>query len=211
MSNSLRNVTVYLDGFNFYHALDSIGKNHIKWLNYNQLSESFLRQGERLFKCYLFTSLTTMNDEKRRRNQLFLDASRAVGTEIIQAYFKTAKKYCKKEERYCKFVEEKGNDVAIAVQMLADAHAGATHRIILVTADTDQIPAIRYIKNRFPEIELSLFIPPGRKNEARDLGALFAHPIEITEGRVEANLLPKEIVAANGEVIVMPPEYQSPT
>lgn len=204
-------VTVYIDGFNMYHALDMLNQNHLKWVNYTKLSESFLRADERLLKVYLFTSLTTLSEDKRFRNQAFLDASRAVGIELIQARFAKTKKYCVKQEKYCKFWVEKGNDVALAVQMLADAHAGATHRIILVTADTDQIPAVNYIQKRFPEIEISLFIPPGRKDIARDLGKMVAtNPVEISRGRIEACLLPNEIIAANGEVVSMPVQYLKP-
>lgn len=205
-----KNVTVYFDGFNVYHAIDSLNKNYLKWLNYRKLGESFLRQDERLHKAYLFTSLTNMSEEKRRRNQLLLDASRAVGVDIIQARFKNSRKYCKTQDRHCKFKEEKGNDVVIAVRMLADAHAGATHRIVLITADTDQIPAVQYILERFPEIEMSLYIPPNRKNEARDLGKLFKSPEEISEGRIYGCLLPEQVVAANGDVIIMPIDYERP-
>lgn len=202
---------VYVDGFNLYHALHSLGKNYLKWVNYRKLAESFLRADERLQEVYLFTSLTTISEEKRLRNQSFLDACRSVGIEIVQAKFVQEKKYCKKQERYCKFTTEKGNDVALAIKMVADAYDGATHRIILVTADTDLIPAVQYIQNRFPEIEVSLFIPPNRKDNARDLGRLFnPPPVEIKEGRIEACLLPERIIAANGEVIVMPQEYKKP-
>lgn len=217
----LKNVTVYIDGFNFYHALDSlikinaarippISNNYIKWMSYVKLAESFISQDERLRAVYLFTSLTNMSPEKTGRNQALLDASRATGATVVQAKFKKNKKYCKEQDRYCKFKEEKGNDVAMAVTMLADAYAGATHRIVLVTADTDQIPAINHIKDRFPEIELSLFIPPGRKGNARDLGALFNSPTEITLGRVEACLLPYEVRAANGDIITIPDDYKKP-
>lgn len=210
--NSFQKVSVYIDGFNMYHAIRALGRSHLKWINYRKLSESFLRTHEQLFKVYLFTSLTTLGEEKRLKNQAFLDASRAVGVDIVQARFAKTKKYCKKEEKYCKFWVEKGNDVALAVQMLADAHAGATHRMILVTADTDQIPAVQYIQQRFPEIHLSLFIPPGRKNVARDLGRLITiPPTEISAGRIEACLLPHEIIAANGEAIAMPTAYKKPS
>lgn len=206
-----KNVTVYFDGFNVYHAINMLKKPYLKWLNYRKLAESFLNPNEeRLHKCYLFTSLTTMTPEKTRRNQSILDASRAVGVEIIQARFKKTRKYCKDNDRHCNFKEEKGNDVAIAVAMLADAYAGAAHRIILVTADTDQIPAVEHIRERFPGIEMSLFIPPGRKDIARDLGVCFNSPVEITEGRLNACLLPNEVRAANREIISMPPEYAKP-
>lgn len=204
-----KNVSVYIDGFNLYHAIDSLGKNELKWLSYHKLAESFLRTDERLFRVYLFTSLTIWAEDKKERHQTYMDALRATGVEIVEARFKKAKKYCRRQDRYCKFWEEKENDVAIAVRMIADAHAGSVHRIILVTADTDQLPAVRYIQERFADnIELSLVIPPGRKDQARDLGALFSRsPIEIEEGRLRANLLPAKVKAANGEVILRPAAY----
>lgn len=206
-----KQVTVYIDGFNLYHAINALGANHLKWLNYVKLAESFLRADECLRAVYMFSSPTKWSPEKLKRHETYLAALRAVGVVVAETEFKKAKKYCKKEDRYCKFWEEKQADVAIAVQMIGDAHAGKTNRIILLTADTDQIPAVKYLQAQFPEIELSLAIPPGRKNEARDLGMLFKAPVEIDSGRLEANLLPETVVVANGRPIQMPVEYSKPS
>jgi hypothetical protein len=205
-----RYVSVYIDGFNFYHALDRLKKNHLKWLNYHLFSHSYLRKEERLRRVYLFSSLT-YDPEKRIRHATYMAALRAQGVEVIESTFKKAKKYCRRFDRYCKFWEEKQNDVSISVQMLADAHDGATHRMILMTADTDQIPTISYLAKRFPDtLELPLVIPPGRKGEARDLGALFSKPVEAGEPRIAANLLPDTVITATGETIVRPKEYDPP-
>jgi uncharacterized LabA/DUF88 family protein len=58
--------------------------------------------------------------------------------------------------------------VAMAVQMIADAQSGATDRIVLLTADTDQIPAVRGIRNTYPNVPVMLAIP---RTQERGVGA----------------------------------------
>lgn len=204
-------VTVYFDGFNLYHAIAATGDARLKWISYRALSESFLRGPEYLHEVNVFTSLTVWDGQKRKRHQTFLAAQRALKVKIFEARFKPNRRHCMKQNRRCKFWEEKENDVAISVKMLGDAHAGVTKRIILVTADTDQIPAIKYLKDTFPDIELSLFIPPARKDQARDLGALFSQPVELRAGRLLACLLPESLSASDGTIIIRPAEYAAAT
>ena len=47
----------------------------------------------------------------------------------------------------------------IALQMLDDAYQGACDRIILVLGDSDLVPAIRLVKKRHPEIQVTVYIP----------------------------------------------------
>jgi uncharacterized LabA/DUF88 family protein len=201
-------VTVYIDGFNIYHAIVDLNNNELKWINYWKLSESFIRRSEYLQSVYLFTSLTPWDRGKKERHGTFMRAQEVAGVTVKEARFKKNRRHCRTQNRRCKFWEEKENDVAIAVQMLADAFDGKTKRIILVTADTDQIPAVKYLDQEFPEIELSLFIPPGRKNEARDLGVLFdTDPVEITGGRLQGCLLPSSMTGKGGKAILRPAAY----
>ena len=95
--------------------------------------------------------------------------------------------------------------------MIADASSGATDRIVLVTADTDQIPAVQFILNTYSNIEMSLAIPPGRKDEARDLGKCFANPREIEEPRTASNLLGPTVMGSAGRSITRPTPYTPPT
>jgi uncharacterized LabA/DUF88 family protein len=204
-------VSVYIDGFNLYHAIEKIKKNHLKWLNVWAFAASFLRQGEVLAKVHFFTALTYGDAGKQERHQTLMDALEATGVKVTRSEFKKAKKYCRTQERYCKFWEEKQSDVAIAVSMIADASSGATDRIVLVTADTDQIPAVQYILNTYPNIEMSLAIPPGRKDEARDLGKCFADPREIEEPRIASNLLGPTVMVSVGRSITRPGPYDPPS
>jgi uncharacterized LabA/DUF88 family protein len=209
-------VTVYIDGFNLYHAIEKMQKNHLKWLNVRAFAASFLRQNEALAKVHFFTALTYGDAAKKERHQALIDALEATGVKVTQSElvtqseFKKAKKYCRTQNRYCKFWEEKQSDVAIAVSMIADASSGATDRIVLVTADTDQIPAVQFILNTYTKIEMSLAIPPGRKDEARDLGRCFADPREIEEPRLASNLLGPTVMGSAGISITRPTPYDPP-
>ena len=39
-------VSVFVDGFNFYHAVDDLGKHHLKWVNLRTLCEQFAPRGQ---------------------------------------------------------------------------------------------------------------------------------------------------------------------
>jgi NYN domain len=106
--------------------------------------------------------------------------------------------------------EEKQTDVAIASTILADAIRGNMSRIILVTADSDQIPLVKTIKECFPDIVITLAAPPGRGGEARELGGLVHERRPIDVGHLRSCLLPKDIYNSLGKkVATRPALYES--
>jgi hypothetical protein len=81
-------------------------------------------------------------------------------------------------------------------------------RAILVTADTDQIPTVKHLLSKFKQIEVTVAVPPNRKNEARDMTDLLHRPaIEIDAGRLRACLLPQRIPLTGGKHIDRPEAY----
>jgi len=55
--------------------------------------------------------------------------------------------------------EEKRTDVNIAVHMLDDAYQGLADRLILVSGDSDLVPAINFVKQRAPTCEIVVYVP----------------------------------------------------
>lgn len=55
--------------------------------------------------------------------------------------------------------EEKRTDVNIALHMLHDAVSGKCDRFILVSGDSDLVPAIQMVKNLSPEKEIIVYVP----------------------------------------------------
>jgi uncharacterized LabA/DUF88 family protein len=61
--------------------------------------------------------------------------------------------------RFFETREEKHTDVNIAVHMLDDAYQGACDRMILVSGDSDLVPAVKIIKKRYPAIRIFVYVP----------------------------------------------------
>jgi uncharacterized LabA/DUF88 family protein len=204
---SQRRVRVYIDAFNMYHAIDALGDHTLKWVNLRRLSEGFLRPGEVLTEVNFFTAVLNWNQEKQRRHRNYIAALEAVGVRIHEANFKAATRICPQFGHQCKFREEKQTDVAIAVKLVSDALSGEVDRAILVTADSDQIPAARLVKS-LPGVTLSLVFPPNRASHARELGAIIPDRRELTEGRLRNCPLPRTVFDSNGKPVAhMPALY----
>ncbi|MCA3724089.1 NYN domain-containing protein [Phenylobacterium sp.] len=192
-------VRVYIDGFNVYHAISDLGESKLKWLNHYELAVTFLRQGEVLEEVNFFTAVLFWDAEKQRRHVNYLNALRASSVNVHEANFKKSKKYCRKHDRYCKFHEEKQTDVAISVKIMSDVMSGNVDRVILVTADSDQIPTAKTVVDH-PNVTMTVVFPPGRKKAARDLGSIVdsKNRLELTAGRLRACTLPRTVYHPDG-------------
>ena len=206
-----RRVRVYIDGFKLYHAICTFHDDRLKWINFFKLSESFLRQGERLDQVNFFTAVLNWNHEKQKRHRNFLEACKAVGVNVHEATFKQSTRFCADMDRHCRFYEEKQTDVGIAVRLVADALQRRFERAILITADSDQIPTARFVAN-LDHCSLSLRYPPGRQTHARDLGNIVRDRKEISVGHLRTCQLPRDVRDRSGRVrATMPALYRRPS
>ena len=199
---------MYIDGFNLYHAIVALNQPSLKWLNPIKLAESFLNKGEELRGVHFFTSIATDDGAKYKRHMNYLRAIQGVGVITHEGNFIRVDRVCQKMARRCSFKEEKRTDVSIAVKMLADAYADAYDRLILVTADSDQVPTIEHLKERFPEKHVTVAVPPERLNIARELCAAADRHAELKASRLQACALPRNVYRGDGKfVATMPALY----
>ena len=96
-------------------------------------------------------------------------------------------------------LEEKQSDVNLALQIYDDALSGELDQVVLVTNDTDLVPALNMLKTRCPNIVRGLVIPtrksgPANKIERRANTSLtnLAHWVRryITEDELKCSQLP---------------------
>jgi len=192
-------VSVYIDGFNLYHAILAERDHKLKWLNMRLLAQSFVGRYEILKFVVFFTAILTWNHEKQKRHKNYIAALKAVGVEIVESNFKRIGR---------KNYEEKQTDVQIALRMYQDAVHGGVDRLILVTADSDQVPTVRAIRERCPYATVTLAAPPGRETAARELGSIVHHRTPISSGRLRTCLLPRDVYDSAGrKVATMPALY----
>ena len=171
----MKKVTFYIDGQNFFHALDSCIRKYnldikpqVNWLT---LAKTFLRQqdNEVLTAINYFSAFYTPNIEIYRQQQRYVSQLQQVGVNIILGKYKFKEKYCPICRKTHKGYEEKETDINIALKFFADAVDNIFDRAVLVSADTDLVPLIKIIKNRFPNKSISLAIPPQRDKYSKEL------------------------------------------
>lgn len=198
-------VACYVDGFNLYHAVDALGQPGLKWADLDSLARSYLREGDELVRTVFFTALSTWDKAKRGRHVGYINALEHTGVKVLKSNFDRVPKWCHASSQWCKIREEKQTDVAIAVEMLADCYRLGIDRILLLSADSDQIPAVATIRAEFPNVIVFLIAPPKRLSVARELGATCSGITELTAGRLRDHSLPLEIRDRRGRLIASRP------
>lgn len=191
-----RLVGVYIDGFNFYHAVTAHHDQTIKWISYRKLADTFCEPDEILTSVVFFTAVLTWNYQKQQRHRTFIKAQRACGVEVIESNFRKSGRNGH---------EEKQTDVAIALRMFRDATELKVTKQILITADSDQIPTVKNIKEAAPHTKIILAAPPGRDQVARELGTHVHERRPLSFGRLQTCRLPRNVLDEDGKVIASMP------
>lgn len=202
---------VYIDGFNFYYG--AVKDTPHKWLNLQKYFE-LLRQDDDLQKIWYFTAKVSGAQLARQEN--YFDALATLPLiEMVFGLYKLKNLRCKVREcgyqgnKSYKVPEEKGTDVNIALQMLDDAYQGACDRIILVSGDSDLVPAVKLVKKRHPEIQVTVYIPasdPSRGAATELRSAADKHKTLPTVLLPKAQF-PQSLTGASGKNICKPSNW----
>jgi 6-hydroxy-3-succinoylpyridine 3-monooxygenase len=135
---------IYIDGFNFYYGAVKGGPH--KWLNLQRFF-TLLRPHDDIRQIHYFTAMTigpTLPNQKVYLRAL--ETCPLVNT--ILGNYKAKTVTCTipactyAGDRRIHTVEEKRTDVNIALQMLEDAYEHRCQRSILVSGDSDLVPAV---------------------------------------------------------------------
>ena len=161
----MKKTIAYVDGFNLYHGL--LDRHNISsvscsersfrkylWLNLPGFMRSFLSKEYQLEKLYYFTAPIRGDDDAQKR---------------LAAYWKALESLCCVEIQKGKHIRdgnqylEKQTDIKLALQMYEDAlFVQDLQAIILLCADSDQIPTLKRINSLNKGIEIHLVFPPSR-------------------------------------------------
>ena len=169
-----KRVIFYFDGFNFYNGLrdksliDPNWKQYY-WIDLVKFCEAFITSTDsELIAVKYFTSPPT-NPTKRSKQSAFFGANKLLNPTrfiIVNGHHTKKTINC---EAVCKLpffvMEEKRTDVNIAIDIMCDCIDGLVDTVVLITADSDQIPTIQKVKQRFPKIKLKVYFPPKRTSQ----------------------------------------------
>ena len=154
---------VYIDGFNLYFGMTSVYTN-IKWLNVELMAQHIIKPHQTLVAVKYFTSLVSNNPPKEKRQRAYLSALKTTNTNIIYGHYKSKPMSCFSCNHTWNDNEEKMTDVNIAVQMLSDAMDDLFDMAMLISGDSDLVPAISTIHSKFPQKRVMVAFPPNRHN-----------------------------------------------
>lgn len=153
----------YIDGFNFYHSIaDGPLPNKFKWFDYMKMAEAYLPADSILDEVRYYSAYAYWRPDSEKRHRALVQASRAQGVIVRLGKFKEKGRKCFQCNSYWKDHEEKQTDINIAIDLVTGAFQNKYDKAILVSGDTDLVPAINRVKDLFPHKKVGVLFPPGR-------------------------------------------------
>jgi uncharacterized LabA/DUF88 family protein len=164
-----KKVVFYFDGFNFYNGFKSYTGTNPNWKNYYwidflKLCSQFVfpQDGQILHKVKYFTA-PPINVNKRSKQSALFGANKILNDtsfEVINGHYSNKFIDCLATcKQQFKVPEEKCTDVNISLGIIDDCLHKEVDIIVLVTADSDQVPTIKFIQKNFPHIKIKLYFP----------------------------------------------------
>ena len=155
----MRRFCFYIDGFNMYYALKKYPQ--FKWLNYRKLAEAVIGGKDSIEKIYYFSAYVTWLPDNFKRHKNYIKALRWADVEFIPGRFKKKHIQCHQCNKIFQTHEEKQTDVNIAITILRDAFQNIFDTAVIISADSDLLPAVAMVHSTFPEKEIGIMFPIG--------------------------------------------------
>ncbi len=212
----------FIDGFNLYHAIDhSFNHHNYKWLNLRSLSEKFLNSGDELGQVCYFTAYCTWDRDKLLRHKKYVKALSSKGVDIVLGRFQRVTKSFNRVKMEVSNVvpvgaqlpdsftfethEEKKTDVNVAVKLIELASRGIYDVFYIISADSDFVPALQYIRKFHRNIRLINITPIN--SSGRTLSQVCDEQIQMSEVHLSGSLLEDEIQIGH-ELVQIPEKYK---
>ena len=202
-------VSVYIDGFNLYFGLNDKGWRRYLWLDIPALATHLLKPHQSLVGVKYFTTRVGAPAESVRRQTVFLDALGVRGgVEIVYGNFIYNNDGCDGCGRTWTRREEKQTDVNLAVHMMRDAHDDIFDTALLISGDSDLVPAVKEVRRIPPGRRVVAIWPPERRST--DLCNASSASMALGRGALVACQLPAIVSDPSGYALCQPANGGSP-
>jgi uncharacterized LabA/DUF88 family protein len=170
-----------------------------------KLCNAYVRPTDQIVGVYYFTTLATLDPGKVARHRLFIRANEAEGVQVIYGEFKRKEKYCKKCHQKYLPVEEKQTDVNIALKLFELAVQDGYDKAVIMSGDTDLLPAAKTVRSIFPFKSIGVVIPIGRSSGDFKKNADFH--FKMKEHQLQTSGFPDPVILADGTQIACPTSW----
>ena len=168
----MNRVSFFIDGFNLYHSLKDNAPD-CRWLNLRKLCEHYIDSSKEVIgSIYYFSAIANWHPDvtKAQKHSLYIERLRKENVIPILGKFKEKDIHCKECGRSFKSHEEKRTDVNIALKIVSEAVLNSYDTGILVSGDTDMIPAIETVRNLALNKRIGVLFPLRRfSNELKEI------------------------------------------
>jgi len=212
MAGENQRVIFYVDGFNFYYGLKSMGKSWKKyyWLDMVKFCEQMVKPHQELVEVNYFSAAHNTENGKRKRQGQFFAANRSNPKFHLFLGKFLQKKFIHRE---CGLefttYEEKETDVQIATSMIADVVKDRCDISILISADSDLVPPINFIREFKPNHKVFICFPPKRFSyDLKKKSDIVPILLENNELKFQNARLPDEVNLPNGHKVIRPSSWQ---
>ena len=200
-------VIAYIDGFNLYFGLRDKGWRRFYWLNMKLLAQNLLKFNQQLIMTKYFTARVIAARDKQKRQSTFIEALETLSDlKIFYGKYQLNPRECPNCGFEDKVPNEKMTDVNIAVEMFSDAINDEFDIALLLSADSDLVPAVRAIKNTFTQKRIVVAFPP--KRSSVELENIAHACLRIGRANFARSLFPDKVKKADGFILQRPSTWK---
>lgn len=201
-----RDLIVYIDGFNLYHGLHDVSRRTKLWLDVVELGRR-LRPRSRLVQVKYFTAHVLDQPSALSRQETYISALRAQNPDLLTVVLGRYQKKtvtCRRCGHARPHYEEKQTDVNIATEIVADAITSRCQDALIISADSDLVPAVK-MAQAVPGYFAAAAFPPGR--HSNELKKLMPASFGIHLPRIAQSQLPHLVKDPVSGVLYAKPTY----
>ena len=212
----------FVDGLNLYHGLRDAALLRYRWLDIERMADSLAADAGGPLGMSLdvtrvvYCTSPVADKQAARRQDIYLQAlqQHCARVEIRRGTHEEKTRECARCGASVGFQTEKQTDVNLAVEMMLEAAKPAGQRAgvhLLVTGDTDLLPAVRAVRSC--GIEVVAVAPPARARARGAFNAVASKTLRVLERHLRDHLLPDvvELTTSHGEAYPLrPPDGWTP-
>lgn len=213
----------FVDGLNLHHGLRDAALLRYRWLDVEAMADSLAAEAGASLGMSLnvnrvvYCTSPVVDKRAARRQDVYLQAlqQHCARLEIRRGTYEEKVRECAHCGARVGFQTEKQTDVNLAVEMMLETARPSGQRAdvhLLVTGDTDLLPAIRAVRSC--GIEVVAIAPPARARARGSFNAVASKTLRVLERHLRDNLLPDvvELTRPHGETYPLrPPDGWAPS
>ena len=209
----MQKVRVYIDGYNFYFGLKEMAEKDRSWKKFYWLDivkfyENMLTKNQQLDKVIYFSSRPHDIQASKRQDLLFSANKLNNKFQLVLGKYIKKKIRCKHCHNFFDTYEEKETDVRLATQIINDVYNETCDISIIVSADSDIIPAVELVKEINPNHKVFVNFPPLRFSVNLSNFCDGMRKLSNYESKFNKSMLPDEVILPNGVNLCRPQSWR---